>query len=678
MAHGPNTPIDFGNPVLNWVDKRLPIFTMLQQEYGVFPTPRNFNYLWNFGAIALFILITMIATGVVLAMHYTADTDMAFASVDRIMRDVNFGWLIRYIHMNGASMFFIAVFIHMFRGLYYGSYKQPRELLWILGVIILLLMMATAFMGYVLPWGQMSFWGATVITNLFSALPLVGESIVTWLWGGFAVDNPTLTRFFALHFLMPFVILGVVVLHVAALHVSGSNNPLGIDAKGPQDTLPFHPYYTSKDIFGLTLFLMMFAAFVFFAPNYLGHPDNYIAANPMVTPAHIVPEWYFLPFYAILRAIPDKLGGVLAMFGAVMVLFVLPWLDTHPVRSAKFRPLYRKFFWGFLFTCLILGFCGAKSADAVLHITHDIGIPFVLISQLATAYYFGFFLVILPILSRIEKTAALPVSITEAVLAKKAGRKPAIAALLLLLLCSVGGGAFAAEGYGKAPREPSGGWSFDGMTGTYDRHALQRGFQVYKEVCAACHSMKLLSYRQLQQIGFTAAEVKAIAGEYTVMDGPNDDGEMFERAAMPSDNFKSPFPNEKAARAANGGAYPVDLSLITMARKDGSNYLYSLLTGYENPPAGKLVPEGMHYNPYFPGSLIAMAQMLQDDGVTYSDGTKATAYQMAKDVTQFLTWAGDPHMEQRKRIGIQVLLFLAAFAALMYAVKKKIWKNIQK
>ena len=417
--HGHAAP-NLGHPVLNWIDARLPIFSLMQKEYGQFPTPRNFNYLWNFGALAMFVLMIMIASGLVLAMHYTASTTLAFQSVERIMRDVNFGWLVRYVHMNGASMFFIVVYIHIFRGLYYGSYKAPRELLWILGVVILLLMMATAFMGYVLPWGQMSFWGATVITNLFSAFPLVGDSIVTWLWGGFSVDNPTLTRFFALHFLLPFVILGVVFLHVAALHVVGSNNPLGIDAKGPQDTVPFHPFYTTKDIFGLGVFLLFFAAIVFFVPNFLGHPDNYIPANPLVTPPHIVPEWYFLPFYAILRAIPDKLGGVLAMFGAVMVLFVLPWLDRHPVRSARFRPLFAKFFWGFMAACLILGFCGAQPADAMLKITEGFGIPLVHIAQLAMVYYFAFFLVVLPVLSKIEKALPLPASIADAVLHKTA------------------------------------------------------------------------------------------------------------------------------------------------------------------------------------------------------------------------------------------------------------------
>src|SRR6266478_1461972 len=294
------------NKLVRWVDNRLPIFTFMTHELNDYPTPRNLSYWWNFGSLAGIMLVIMILSGVFLAMAYTPHKDMAFESVERIMRDVNWGWLMRYLHMNGASMFFIVTYTHVFRGFYYGSYKEPRELLWMLGVVILLLMMATAFMGYVLPWGQMSYWGATVITNLFSAIPLVGDSIVTWLWGGFSIDNPTLNRFFSLHYLLPFVIVGVVFLHIVALHVTGSNNPLGIEVKSSQDTLPFHPYYTAKDSVGLCVYFLVFAVLVFFAPNYLGHPDNNIPANPLVTPPHIVPEWYFLPFYAILRSVPSK------------------------------------------------------------------------------------------------------------------------------------------------------------------------------------------------------------------------------------------------------------------------------------------------------------------------------------------------------------------------------------
>ncbi len=394
------------NPVIRWIDQRMPIFTMMEKEYGAFPTPRNFNYFWNFGALAMVNLVIMIATGIFLAMHYTPHTSMAFDSVERIMRDVNFGWLLRYMHANGASMFFIVVYIHIWRGMYYGSYKAPRELLWILGVVIFLLMMATAFMGYVLPWGQMSFWGATVITNLFSAFPVVGEWIVQLLWGGFSVDNPTLNRFFSLHYLLPFVIVGVVFLHIVALHITGSNNPLGIEPKGPQDTLPFHPYYTAKDSFGMVVYFIVFAVLVFFAPNYLGHPDNYIPADPLVTPAHIVPEWYFLPYYAILRAVPDKLGGVLMMFGSIAVLFVLPWLDSSPVRSMRFRPIARIAFLLWTVCFFVLLYCGGKPAEE----------PYVTISRIAAAYYFAYFLVILPLLARLEKPLPLPESIARAVL----------------------------------------------------------------------------------------------------------------------------------------------------------------------------------------------------------------------------------------------------------------------
>ncbi len=515
MGSGNREPFD--NQVVEWIDSRLPIVTFLNKEYGVFPTPKNFNYFWNFGAILMFMLGTMILTGIILAMHYTGDTSKAFDSVERITRDVNGGWLLRNLHMNGASFFFIAVYIHMFRGMYYGSYKRPRELLWILGVVIFLLMMATAFIGYVLPWGQMSLWGATVITNLFSAIPFFGDSIVILLWGGFSVDNPTLTRFFALHYLLPFVIFAVVFLHVWALHVTGSNNPLGIDVKGPQDTLPFNPYYTSKDIFGLIVFIIVYAVFVFYMPDALGHPDNYIPANPLVTPAHIVPEWYFLPFYAILRAvtfninvymlaglgilgvlmvefvwrhkpkgmnntagialfvfgsglagfglladlnqswglpmtaaeyapISAKLGGVLAMFGSIALLVILPWLDNHPVRSARFRPYYRVFILMFTVSMFILGYAGSQAADKVyfsaclgdavacealshggyggaaeLHGEEPLVLKFdnTMLAQAFTGFYFLFFLIILPLLSRFEPVKQLPASIHQAVLDKK-------------------------------------------------------------------------------------------------------------------------------------------------------------------------------------------------------------------------------------------------------------------
>ena len=399
----------FDNPIVRWIDHRLPIFSFMHHELHEYPTPKNLNYWWNFGSLAGIALVIMLVSGITLAMHYTPHVDYAFDSVERIMRDVNYGWLIRYVHANGASMFFIAVYIHIFRGLYYGSYKEPREILWILGVIIFLLMMATAFMGYVLPWGQMSFWGATVITNLFSAIPGIGPKVVEFLWGGYSVDQPTLQRFFSLHYLLPFMIAGVVVLHIWALHEVGQNNPAGIDVKSDKDTVPFTPYATAKDNFAMICFMIFFAWFVFYIPNYLGHADNYIPANPLQTPTHIVPEWYFLPFYAILRAIPSKLGGVIAMFGSIALLAFLPWLDRAKTRSAKYRPLFKQFFWVFVLCCIGLGWLGAKPAEG----------GYVIASRILTAYYFIHFLVILPLLSYYEKPSPLPASIADSVLGKQ-------------------------------------------------------------------------------------------------------------------------------------------------------------------------------------------------------------------------------------------------------------------
>ena len=391
------------NGFSKWLDKRLPLMRFADENLLSFPTPKNLNYFYTFGFILTMCLVTQIITGIVLAMHYVPNTSLAFDSIEHIMRDVNYGWLIRYTHSNGASMFFLAVFIHMFRGLYYGSYKEPREIIWILGVVIFLLMIITGFMGYVLPWGQMSFWGATVITNLVATIPVVGEPVLTLLLGGYSVDNPTLNRFFSLHYLLPFVIFGVVILHIWALHVTGNNNPTGIEVKDSKDTISFHPYYTVKDLFAYVVFLLMFCYFIFYNPNILGHPDNYIEADPMLTPAHIVPEWYLLPFYAILRAVPDKLMGVLLMFGSIIVLFFLPWLDTMKVKSARYRPLYKIFFLLFVIFCLLLGYLGAKPPEGI----------YLFLSRVSTIYYFAFFLVIMPILSRIEKPSPMPIGISN-------------------------------------------------------------------------------------------------------------------------------------------------------------------------------------------------------------------------------------------------------------------------
>jgi ubiquinol-cytochrome c reductase cytochrome b/c1 subunit len=405
-----------------WWDDRLPVARLMHGQFVDFPTPRNLNYLWTFGGILTFCLAAQILTGVVLAMHYQPSAAEAFNSVEAIRRDVNFGWLLRNFHAVGASMFFIAVYIHIFRGLYYGSYKAPREVLWILGVLIFLVMMATAFMGYALPWGQMSFWGVTVITNLFSSLneiiPGVGTAIVEWLWGGYSVSGTTLNRFFSLHYLLPFVLAGLVVLHIWALHVAGQNNPTGLDIKTKQDSVPMFPYAVAKDTVGLFAFLILFAWFVFYVPDYLGHADNYVEANPLVTPPHIVPEWYFLPFYAILRAIPSKLGGVIAMFSAIAVLVFVPWLDTSRVRSAKYRPIYKWFFWLLVIASVSLGYLGAMPPEGA----------YVTWSRIFTAYYFAHFLIVMPVLGLIETPTALPKSISDSVLPHGGSGTPAGAA----------------------------------------------------------------------------------------------------------------------------------------------------------------------------------------------------------------------------------------------------------
>ena len=419
--------------VEKWLDSRLPILRLAYDSFIDYPTPKNLNYWWTFGGILSLCLGVQIITGVVLAMNYVPQADLAFDSVERIMRDVNYGWLLRYTHANGASMFFFAVYIHMFRGLYYGSYKAPREVLWLLGCIIYFLMIATAFMGYVLPWGQMSYYGAVVITNLIGAIPVVGPSILTWLQGGFSVDQPTLNRFFSLHYLLPFVIAGVVVLHIWALHVVGQNNPTGVEIKSKEDTLPFTPYATIKDGLAMVIFLIMFAAFVFFAPDAMGHADNYVKANPLQTPNHIVPEWYMLPFYAILRCItfdigpiPAKLIGVLLMFGAIAVIFALPWLDTSKVKSMRYRPVMRWFFVLFVIACIGLGWCGGQlPTDMVFSLGADakgnpIGLSVVTLSQILAFYYFAFFLIILPWIGLKEDPLPVPASISEAVLAAHA------------------------------------------------------------------------------------------------------------------------------------------------------------------------------------------------------------------------------------------------------------------
>jgi ubiquinol-cytochrome c reductase cytochrome b/c1 subunit len=549
-------------------------------------------------------------------------------------------------------------------------------------------MMATGFMGYVLPWGQMSFWGATVITNLFSAIPYFGHSIVTLLWGGYSVGNPTLNRFFSLHYLLPFIIVGVVVLHIWALHVAGQNNPAGVEPKTPKDTVPFTPYATVKDMFGISVFLLLFAWVIFYVPNYLGDADNYIPANPGLTPAHIVPEWYYLPFYAILRSIPNKLGGVTALFSAIIVLAFLPWLDSAKTRSCKYRPLAKQFFWIWVASCILLGYLGAQE---------PVGI-YVIASRILTIYYFAYFLILLPLLSRIEKPRPVPNSIADDVLAKTRGKAVPMVSTAIAVIVAGGllaGGVQSARAADNTP--PSQKWSFAGPFGTFDRGALQRGFKVYHDVCSSCHALSYVAFRNLADPGgpgFTEAQVKALAATYKITDGPNDQGQMYKRPGRPADYFPSPFPNANAARAAFGGAVPPDLSLVAKSRsyergfpwfifdfftqfqEEGPNYIVGILTGFKaKPPAGFTLPPGTYYNEYFPGHAIKMPPPLSDGRVTYTDGSPETVQQYAHDVATFLEWAAQPNMEARKRLGLQVFVFLIIFAGLMYFTKRKVWAD---
>ncbi|MEM8578399.1 MAG: cytochrome b N-terminal domain-containing protein [Pseudomonadota bacterium] len=426
----PKTPFEKG------MQKRLPIIGLLYDTIMI-PTPKNLNWMWIWGIVLTFCLAMQIITGVVLVMHYVPHVDMAFASVEHIMRNVEGGHFIRYLHMNGASLFFFAVYLHIFRGLYYGSYKAPREVTWIIGMLIYLLMMGTAFMGYVLPWGQMSFHGTAVITGLFGTIPFVGEALQTWLLGASSVGQPALNRFFSLHYLLPFIIAGLVIVHIWAFHTTGNNNPTGVEVRrtskedAEKDTLPFWPYFVIKDLFALAVILAVFFAVVGFMPNYLGHPDNYVEGNPLVTPSHIVPEWYFLPFYAILRAftadvwivmffnwisggiIDAAFFGVLAMFGAIAVMALAPWLDTSTVRSGQYRPMFKWWFWILVVDFVVLMWLGAMPAEE----------PYATLSLIASVYWFAYFLVILPLLGVIEKPDAQPATIEEDFAAKIGGKK---------------------------------------------------------------------------------------------------------------------------------------------------------------------------------------------------------------------------------------------------------------
>ena len=606
------------------------------------------------------------------------------------MRDVNYGWLLRNMHASGASMFFIAVYIHMFRGLYYGSYKEPREVLWILGVIIYLLMMATGFMGYVLPWGQMSFWGATVITNLFSAIPYVGDSIVTLLWGGYSVGNPTLNRFFSLHYLLPFVIAGVVVLHIWALHVAGQNNPAGVEPKTEKDTVPFTPYATMKDAFGVSCFMLFFAWFIFYMPNYLGDAENYIPANPAVTPAHIVPEWYYLPFYAILRSIPNKLAGVVAMFGAILILAFLPWLDSARTKSSKYRPLAKQFFWIFVVVCIAARLARRQARGR--HLCDRRPRADVLLLRLFPDCAAA---------AEPDREAEAGAEFDRRRRAGEDGKQ----------VDADGVHRDRADGRGRAVRRVRAGRPCGrgtGNTAVAEMVVFRSGRQVRSRRLAARPeglqgSMRVLPRPVLHRVPQSRRcrrprLLDGAGGGVRIRlqgQGRSERRGRHVRTARPAGRLLPvAVPERQAARAANGGALPPDLSLITKARtyargfpqfifdfftqfqEQGPNYVSALLLGYvEKPPADFKLPEGSSYNKYFPGHAIKMPNPLSDGQVTYDDGSPATAVQYSKDVTTFLMWTAEPHMEARKKLGLQVFVFLILLTGLLYFTKKKIWAD---
>ena len=675
------TKSDFANPVINWIDTRLPIFTMMQKEYGVFPTPKNFNYFWNFGALAMVALVIMIITGIFLAMDYQPNSELAFGAIQHIMRDVNYGWLIRYVHQNGASMFFIVTYIHIFRGMYYGSYKTPRELLWMLGVVILLLMMATAFMGYVLPWGQMSYWGATVITNLFSAFPVVGPKIVTLLWGGFSVDNPTLNRFFALHYLLPFVLVGVIFLHIAALHITGSNNPLGIDVKSPQDTLPFHPYYTIKDSVGICVFLIVWAAMVFFAPNYPGRREQLHPGQPAANArghraGMVLPAVLRDPALCAEQA-AGRMHDVRLVAGAVRAAVAGYVAGAQCSVPADLPADY-----------LGLGGRGDRSGrlrrpQAGRHLGHpEPGVHLILFPALPGD----------PAGARQIGAAVAAAGEHQPAGSRRTWRRPlawrrpgqADGESVMRALRFALAGALAA-GLLAAPAGHAGGGAGKDAERELELRSSVRHLRSRRRTARVPGLFQCLLQLPFDAVSALPGSVghrpgrRADQGDRRRHHGAvglDDQGNPKEGPATPASQFKSPFANEKAARSANNGALPPDLSLIVNAREGGPNYVYGILTGFAEAPSGFKMQDGMYYNKMFPGHQIGMPQPLQDGTVEYTDGTPNTLPQEAHDVVTFLSWAANPETVERKQIGVRVILFLVFMTGLTYAVKRKVWSDV--
>ena len=703
MAH-PST-YEPSTGIERWLDARLPVPRLMHDQFMVFPTPRNLNYWWTFGGILTFMLVAQIATGIVLAMHYVPP-ERAFDSVEKIMRDVNWGWLLRYSHAVGASMFFVAVYIHTFRGLYYGSYKAPREVLWILGVLILLLMIATAFMGYSLVWGQMSFWAVTVITNLFSSLdavvPGLGTRLVEWIWGGFAVGGPTLNRLYSLHYLFPFIIAGVVVLHIWALHMPGNNNPTGIDVKSRGRPCRSIPTTRSRTASRWSLFVLFFAGIVFYAPNCLGHPDNYVPANPLQTPPHIVPEWYFLPFYAILRAIPNKLFGVIALLGSIGILFFVPWLDTSKVRSTRYRPIYKWFFWAFVVTCFALGYLGSQQPEGV----------YLILGRIFTVYYFAFFLVVMPVVGWIEKPSGLPGSITEPVLgpqeakpaspkrapqrraperwhgcirsSTRACRRSRHRACSLAARCFRCGRSQARRGSQASSRITRAGDRGAGLElHPPVRHLRQRPAPARLPGLQGC----------LRQLPFDAALVlpqSRRAGRTRILaEGGGD-------ARLPSAGHRRAERQGRDVPASGAAVGPVPLALRQRAagaqRQSRRAAARSLGDGQGaagrprlylrvcspaiTAAAGLRAGAGHALQRCLSRASDRHAAAFERRLVPYTDGTKPTVDNYARDVSAYLMWAAEPKLEERHKLGARVMIFLIVFAVIMYLAKRAVWARL--
>ncbi len=610
---------------------------------GATQVPRDQGPLWSFGLLAGVSLVLMLLTGVFLAMNYVVGVQ-PFETIQWLMRDVSYGWLIRFMHMDGTSIFFVIAFINLGRSLYYGSYKRPRERVWMLGLVTLMLMMLTAYTGYLLPMGQMSYWSTLALAQTLAGFPFVGHNIVRWIMGADGIDGATLTHFYTFHLLFALSIVGAVVAHLKARRIDGV-------VASSVETVPFHPFYTVRAAVALLTFLILCAVIVFFLPYTFEQSANFQPADPLVMPSNITPQWYLLPFYAMTRCTQSPLLSLALVVAGWAVLFALPWLDPSLMHGR--RLLFHPALFGFFVVVILLGWAGA----------HPTTSGWVLLDRLFTLLYFLFFLVGVPLLGVIE-TPGLSLNLRPrfSVKALLAGRGAGALLLAALLLAST-----------AARAEDTASWGFQGAFGTFDRASLQRGFQVYAQACAACHAMQFLRYGDLEGIGLTPAQTAAIAAIAQVPGGYDSAGLPVTRPGIPSDPFHAPWPNAQAARAASYGAYPPDLSLIVDQRPDGPTYVDHLLTGYGDAPPGVTLFPNRSWNAAFPGHQIAMGAPLRAGQMTFLDGTRATVPQMSRDVTTFLAWAADPSVEDRRQDGVRVILFLGFLLFLTTLLRRRIW-----